>query len=289
MLKKTGRYLLYMLAIIALAAGILYIFRGRIGDYLMPEIKQLGPVFVGVKDDSCYICPTLELRNKTFFQLNIDSIAYDITIFDKNYWNDKKALHIELPPNGRDTLYACIKIQYHKVLDDIYSERAKGDSTTFIMKADISFSSFLGDHHRVIQKTQRIKIPIPPEIEITAITYTKIKLRHIEANARIKIINHSGLQLLIKKLQYQMTIFDQAELIGELPKPVVVEPFETTFVRIPIDIDVEHLGKTLFDVLLNNDNCDYVLTLNGLLEAEHPTRITFQLEVKTEGRMELKK
>jgi LEA14-like dessication related protein len=289
MLKKTGRFLIYLLSVTVLAACLLYIFRRQIADYLIPEIKQLGAIQVNIKNDTCYVCPSLEFTNNTMFNLTLDSVAYDITILEQNYWDDQKALNLKLPAHGRDTLFSCIKIPYTEVIDDIRTESTKGDSTTFIMNIGISFSSFLGHHYITIHKRQRIKIPIPPEVEIVAITYTKVKLRHIEANARIKIINNGAVQLEIKKLQYRMIIFDQAELNGELINPVVVEPYETTFITMPIDIDVDHLGKTLVDILLNRDNCDYALTLNGLLEAEQPTRITFEVEVKTKGRMELKK
>ena len=288
MKTKLKRATLIVLLVFILATTAIFIFRKQIIEHFIPNVQQVGNIRIDVKNDTCYICPTLELSNETFLGLEIDTVRYDLSVFSNNYWNSSRSLNIELPPYGKDTLSFCIKIPYEDVLSDVEKERERGDSTWLSFCISIQLKTFFVEREIKIRRTRKIKIPRLPEIEVIGITYKEVHLKHMLAEAQVRIINHGSLTLQIKELKYVMTIFKHAALYGSVNRAINVPPFETTYVNIPIEINIDNLGKTVFAIIVNKGRYDYELRLQGVFESKEPINTTFVLEVIADGEMELR-
>ena len=140
-----------------------------------------------------------------------------------------------------------------------------------------------------INKSAKIKIPQPPELKILEIKYKKIHLKSILAEAKIKIINHSAVSLSIKDLSYSINISNHGTLKGKHIESICIKPNGTSFINLPIEININNIGKAIFEVIMNKDNYDYTLNLNAILESSHPLKESFHINISNSGKMELKK
>ncbi len=86
-----------------------------------------------------------------------------------------------------------------------------------------------------------------------------------------------------------MNVLKQGNLKGDYKKYIVIQPNGTTFIELPLLINVKHIGKTLFHVLINKDRYNYLLTLNANMESSGPIQETFKIDLIKSGIMELKK
>jgi len=169
------------------------------------------------------------------------------------------------------------------------AENRREDSIDCSINIFLQYATFFGKSEKPINKSTKIKIPQPPELEIVEIKYTKIRLKTILADAKIKIINHSALTLAIKNLSYNMNILEQGNLNGDYKEAIIIKPNETTYIILPIKINVNNIGKTVFQIIVNKDNYDFTLSLKAILESTGPFKESFNIDFTKSGKMELRK
>ena len=121
------------------------------------------------------------------------------------------------------------------------------------------------------------------------IKYTKVRMRSIHANVKIKIVNYSDVDLSIKKMTYTMNVLKQGNLQGRHTEEIKIKPHGTSFIELPVEISPKNIVKTLFDVMINKDSYDYTLKLNASLESSGLLKDTFAIDIVKRGTMELKK
>lgn len=274
---------------VVLAALFLYSFRKKIMSHFVPTIEQISDISVIIKNDTAIISSKLIVKNNSFIQIEIDTLKYKLTMFNKTYFQNTRFIGSTLKRYGTDTIILSIKEPYITLLKDLKAERKKVDSASYTINISINYSTALTKSEFPINKSAKLKIPHPPEIEIVDIEYTKIRWKSIEANAKIKIVNNSDVSLTVKNMNYSMTVAEQGHLNGSYKETIIIKPNETNFVNIPIIINLHNIGKTVFDVLMNRDQYSYTLKLDGILESTDPIKKSFTLDVTKSGVMELKK
>ena len=279
----------FILVLAIIAVGLIFIFHDKIIARYIPAVEQIGAIDIKVKNDTTYIRSKLTVKNKTFLKIQIDTIKYKVSLFDKVYLQSDKYIGVLLRGYGTDTLDFSLKIPYVTILKDLRSERKKGDSTSYSINVSLQYSTALGKAEMPINKSARIKIPQPPELEVVEIKYRKIRFKSIHAEAKIKIINYSSVTLLIKEMRYSMSILKQGNLKGSYSEPFKIKPKGTTFIDLPIEINPTNLGKTIFQMIINKDTYDYTLTMNAILESSNGFKESFNIDLTKNGKMELKK
>lgn len=278
-----------ILILTIIAAIIIFIFRSQIIAHIIPSVEQTGDIHIKVKNDTTYISSKLTVKNKTFLKIEIDTIRYKVSLFDKMYLQNQKFIGVVLPGYGMDTFDFSLKIPYITFLKDLSAERKKEDSASYSINISLLYSTVFGKAEFPINKSAKLKIPQPPEIKVVEIKYRKVRLKSILADVKIKIINYSSVTLSITDMNYFMSIIKHGNLKGTHREPINIKPKGTTFVSLPIEINLNNIGKTIFDVIINNDNYDYTLTLSAILESSDPLKEYFYIDISKSGRMELKK
>jgi LEA14-like dessication related protein len=290
MVKNKIKYAGIILLVLILLAGITtFIFRDKIKTRFMPEVKQSGKIEVVVENDTSYLKTKLVIKNKFLFHINIDTVKYKVSMFDKEYIKSEKFVDLSLPGYTSDSLNILIKVPYKVILKDLKAARQKEDSAGYTINVSIQYSTILKKSEMPIARSGKLKIPQPPELIVEGIKWKKVRMKSLFADVKIKIINHSPIALFIKNMNYHMDIADQGTLKGSYDKPVDIIPNETTFFNIPITIKPKNIGKTVLQVLFDKDKYDYTLTLKAVLESVEPEKKIFNLNLIKTGKMELKK
>ncbi len=88
-------------------------------------MKEIGEISIVVKNDTSYVGAKLVVQNKTFLKIEIDTIDYKISLFDKTYIQDKISLGIQLSGYGSDTIDFSLKIPFVALLKDLNRQKEK--------------------------------------------------------------------------------------------------------------------------------------------------------------------
>lgn len=279
----------FILAFCIITVILIYYFRVQLVKHFIPIIKQTGEINIQIKNDTSTIRSKLVVTNKSFLKIKIDSIKYKVSLHQKTYLESDKVIGVLLSGHGIDTLDFSLKIPYKTILEDLKDVRKNLDSTTYSIHVSLVYSTIFGRIEIPFEKTSRLKIPKPPQISLEGVSYQKIRFKYILAEAKIKIVNHSSLNLSVKKIDYTIIILNQGNLKGSLGDPINIAPKSTSFVYLPIEIGMENIGSTIFKVIMNKDKFIYTLDLNAFLEVKNPLQEAFHIHVTSNGIMELVK
>jgi LEA14-like dessication related protein len=288
--KRKIKYLgLFLLSLTLVSATCVFIFKDRLITHYRPEIRQVGIIHINIKNDTSYITSKLEISNRTFLKISVDTIKYKIDLFDKTYLQSTEGLGIKLPGNGKDTIDFSLKIPHVSLMRGIKAERKKGDSAGYEINIALQMSALSWKGEIPFNRTSKLKIPTPPELELVEIRYKKVRLRSIIADVKIKITNHSNVSLSVKDMIYRMNILKQGDVRGNYKGTIHISPNSATVIDLPINITIDHMGKVFWNVLRDKDNYAYSLSMNALIESISPISESFRVEVIKSGNMELKK
>ncbi len=289
-MRKKIKYIgIFILIVAIISGGIIFFCKASIIAYFVPTVEQLGDIHIEIKNDTSYVNSKLIIKNKSFLKIEIDTIKYKVCLFGKAYLENKKSLGILLRGHGKDTIDFSLKIPYMSIVKDLKSERRKGDSASYSINVSLQYSTFLGRSEIPINKSAKLKIPQPPDLEIVEVKFKKIRLRSIQAVAKIKIVNYGPVKLTIRDMRYSMKILKAGSLKGTCSKPINIKAKGTTFVELPLDINVTNMGKTIFQIVMNKDKYNYELTLHTMLESIDPVKESLHVDLTKNGKMELKK
>jgi LEA14-like dessication related protein len=283
------RICILILALAFIAGGAIFIFRSQIVARFIPEIEQTGDIHIDIKNDTSYISSKLTVRNKSFLKIKIDTFTYTVSLFNKTYLQSHKFIGRVLHGYRTDTINFSLKIPHASILKDLSAQRKKGDSANYSINISLLYSTVFGKSEIPFNKSAKLKLPQPPELELVEIKYTKFRLKSIVADAKIKITNYSAVTLSIKEMKYFMNILKAGNLEGNFSEPTTIKPKGITFVDIPIEINVINMGKTIFDVIINRDTYAYTLTLDATLETAGTLKRSVRIALSKNGNMELKK
>ena len=86
-----------------------------------------------------------------------------------------------------------------------------------------------------------------------------------------------------------MSVLKRGNIEGNFKKTIDIKPNGKTIITVPIEINIKNFGKIIYEVIFNKDQYDYTLTLDALFESTVPFKQSFQINLKKNGTMELKK
>lgn len=286
---KTKHVLIFFLALFIIGGAILFIFKDKLIEHYKPDVEQLGTITVNMKNDTSYVTSALVVTNKLFFKIDVDSIKYRVEWFDKIYIKNETFLGLELPANGSDTIPFSIKIPYVAIIHDFRKNKKKADSVDYMVNISLQYATRFWSSEKPINKTGRVRMPHPPEFKLEEVNFTKMGLNSMKAEADLKITNENPVGFLIKDLVYNMKIIGQGNMKGNYGTPITIEPNSVSTVKVPIEIQMERIGKTLMDILKDKDKYNYVLDMNLNLKSTETEDKLFNIDLKKTGIMELRK
>ena len=125
MKNKIKRISIFILVLAIIASGVIFIFRAQIISHFMPTVEQIGDIHITIKNDTSYINSKLIVKNKSFLKIEIDTIKYKVSLFDKMYFQNQKFIGMVLRGYGNDTTNFSLKIPYTTILKDLSAQRKK--------------------------------------------------------------------------------------------------------------------------------------------------------------------
>ncbi|MFM9986403.1 MAG: LEA type 2 family protein [Flavobacteriales bacterium] len=275
--------------LVVLTAAAVFIFRKQILHHYSPQIEQLGHIELRVMDDTTYVNTKLAIHNMTSLKIEIDTLSYVISLFDKVYLKNSTDINASMLSHGHDTIDFKFKIPHAELLKDAKKARKIDDSASYAIDASIQFVAFFGRFDVPVSRTSKIRIPEPPELEILDMKYEKWGLKHIRALSTIKVENRNEVALTIRTLRYSLNIPGRVDLEGDYKENIVIKPRGETTFELPLEIDLQKIGKTILDIITDRDVYNYKLHIVAQLETTEPVTQTFHVDVLKNGSMELKK
>lgn len=283
------RFIGILFILLLLVVSCLYIYRKQIVGHYVPQFEREGEIGIEIVDDTVHVNSRISIRNKTFFEIELDSVSYDISLLDKSYIRNQKVITVKLAAYEKDSFNFSLGIPYLTIIKELKDERITNDSADFSIGIILHFITPLGKLDIPFNKSGKFKIPNFPLMKIVDINFKKVRPNEISAVIDIKVNNSTRSDIILNNLRYHMDIYRAGSVSGYYEQPIVLKPESATIVSLPISITPKNFGKTIIQIALDKDDYYYQLILKADLEAKGPIKDTFKIEVVRNGKLELKK
>ncbi len=292
--KGNALKVLLILSVLIIAGFILYYVYNpkKAISFAFPDLHRISNVNALIKNDSAFIDISLVLQNKNPYNLDIDTIVFEIKLADTLVAKQTMPLNIKQSRFDEDTVILPLNLKVHQMMHLIRSLQ-KQDSTTLEVKGYIVYETIFGRAKIDIDKNMNIDVPVPPKIKVLKVERQGFNLKDkiMKVNASIEIINDGKrLDVELSDVHYEMTVKETLHTKGTYSKLIVVKPQSTITLNIPMEVEIYHPLKTAFKIATNDDKMNYVLHLTFMAkeyvsekELKSPTEIT------ATGELELKK
>jgi LEA14-like dessication related protein len=273
-----------LLLFIVLSVFLLFYFKfnpKEAVNLILPEINKVTFVKAVIKNDTAYVEIHTLIQNKSFYQLNIDSLYYELKLEDLPLPAQKVNLHLRLQRFQVDTITLPVKLPIKNIRHTIKASRDQ-DSIELDGDYHVLYNTFFGRHTLSFNKKIKLGTPVPPEIKVLKVDHKKLKLFDgtIMANVLVLVKNkRRNLDLKINNIKYKFKIDKLVESDGVYDQTVIIKPGSETTVSIPVTLKIGKLLKASWLVLRDKDNVNYTITIeadleNGKLSEKVPVSIT---------------
>jgi len=284
-MKKLFVFIILILLIIGI---LLIVYRREIIGNNTIVVKQVEQVKIKIEKDTLFVNFKLEIENTSFLDILIDSVVLNTSFLDKNCFQKKSHINKKFKSYSKDTIDFNLKIPYIQIMADLTSEKEKNDSALFVVSGYFNYSTILGSGVYNLNKTFKMKIPQPPEVKVIDIKWKKIRLKKISAEVTFEINNRNDIDFTTQALNYSVKIHNMGKFKGKYSKKIAIKSKSKTYVTLPITITLNGLGKTIKDILKNEDEYYYSLLLDFTVLAEEWSEGTYFIEINKKGKIELK-
>jgi len=287
-MKTRNKVLIFILLILSVGSYLFYKNRVAIASSLVPTIEH-DTIKITIENDTAYVNTILYATNKSFLPITIDTIKYVIGMSNRVYLHEEKFLGIHTEPYGLDTFTFFLKIPVTAILTDLRDVRKKTENAHYSIFVAIQYSTFFGRIDIPINKSSKFKLPQPPELKVVDVKYNKIRLKKMNAEARVKVTNFNNISLTVKSIKYVIKIPHFGSAKGQLLDPIVINPRSEIFIDLPAEIKWKHLGELIKDVITDDDTYNYELNCQAIILTPNPDQKPIIVDLTKLGEMELKK
>jgi LEA14-like dessication related protein len=254
---------------------------------VVPDLTSVEKLEVRLSGDTAYTTALVNLENKGWFRITLDSIYYQISWDLEQVLDKKSPLLIRLAP-GEDTLLRIpLSVPYITIRKKIKSMNPI-DSFDLKLDARLFYSTRLGKPDFAFQKTFRLKAPVPPEINIVETRFISFKKGVINLEADVQVNYHGEVDVKLSDLKIGVNIEDLMRSDVAYGKDIVLKKEGGKKVTLPVSIRVKKPLRLISDVLKKNKLQKYNLTISGQLWLNGQDQ-AIPVNIRKNGKIDLKK
>jgi LEA14-like dessication related protein len=290
---KAKRWIIAIVIILLIGVGVIAIFfnpkKGL--KLVLPDLDDITLVNAAIENDTAYVGVDMVLENKSIFKIDLDTLFYKVVLADSILFNQTQVLNIRQKSGDVNTFKLPLKIPISKTMHTIRSLQNQ-DSTYIEIHSYIVYNTIFGTKKIPVSKKVKIKVPVPPEIKVNKVEIDKVNIgsKTVDLKATVTIVNKGELlDLNIHEVAYHLVLGeDLVTSDGVYNKPITVKPLSETRVEIPVTVKVNHIVKTAWKYV-TNDEVPYHIDVKAQLDENsfyHKSNIP--VEAKAKGKAKLR-
>ena len=258
------KYIVCSIICILIAVIVFYYFNPKKAlKLVLPDLNEITYVTADIKNDTAHTRVQMVIQNKSLIKLTIDTIYINIQSDSLTVVEQTIPVRLEQMPFAVDTVTLPVNISLSRVHKMVKAHQHM-DSTTIGVACYVQYNTVFGEKKMNIAKTQRIKVPILPELKIVKVERQgfDFKTGMLRARAKVEILNNGQyVDLQIENIKYWVEIKKTLHSQGSIDKPVVIKPNSSTYIELPLEIVLEHPLRTAFAIAFDKDKMDYILKM----------------------------
>lgn len=226
---------------------------GDLEDYT-PDVSFKSLEIDHVDFDGADTRFVFQIDNPNPVQVALASFRWDLALGGASFVDGADEDGFTLKADGRSEFEVPVSVTFSELLS-LRSDLGDQDFADYTLAGDFGFDTPLGEVRIPYQHDGEFPVLKRPKTELVGLKLKDISLldQSAKMNVKLDVTNQMGVDLELESLGYGITLDGEKVVKGDTDKLGTLAAKEEKRVRIPIEVDLLDLGKSLVSAITEKE------------------------------------
>lgn len=277
------------LILVAMLAGLLGACAGlnkqldKQVEAIKPTAKVTGMRLAGISFDKADLVFDVAVENKNPVALKLASLQYDLKLQDQTLVSGSSDRAMELKARGTSHVELPVSLKFAD-LKKLPGEIWKRDRVQYRLDTRFGIDvPVLGKVEVPARSSGELPVPKLPSFSLKGLSLKKLGFSEAKIVAEVEVDNPNAFDLGMKSLDYRLKVNAQPWGKGQVEQGATVPAKGKGVVAIPVTLDLQSLGRSIYPLLTGKGRLAYELDGNMVLDAGLDMLKDVKLPLKLSG------
>lgn len=235
-----------------------------------PTVEYRSVLVQGLNFDSVNLLLEFAVTNPNALDLNASAYRWNVSIGEKQFVSGASQSPLSVAGKSTSVVQIPITIGF-KDLFAAFGDLSANDSVPYQVSLNTDLEiPVMGT--RSIPVTSKGYIPVPklPTFRIDDFELTKFSLAGSVVTLKLRVANPNYFALTYSNATYALNVNGEEWLNSRLNRSIELMPKSDVVISIPIDVNLQRWGTTVYRILTRGEEFDYALSGKGDLNVGLP-------------------
>ncbi|MCP4810270.1 MAG: LEA type 2 family protein [Proteobacteria bacterium] len=195
-----------------------------------------------------------QIKNPNPVSVALSSFRWDLALSGSSFLDGIDKDGFKLEADGKSDFEVPVSVVFSDLLD-LRSDLGDKDFTEFTLAGDFGFDTPLGEVKIPYEHDGEFPVLKRPKAELIGLKLKDVSLlnQSAELNLKLDVTNQMAVDLDLQSLGYGVTLDGEKVVKGDTDKLGTLAAKESKRVRIPIEVDLLDLGKSLVSAITDKE------------------------------------
>jgi len=250
-------------------AAVLIVPREKLIAYLAPTIENMRVTDARIGEEKATMQVQLGIK-QGLIPVFIDSLAYDLRLFDKSVAQGHKSFERESRQGRQQTLILPVSMNHNRTRELVRRQVAEDEPVNVRMQVYCDLPLFGRQKFDVDERLDMV-IPALPGMEVSGLRIEDFGLDSMEMVMTMRIDNPNEFDFYIKDMKFHLQLKDYMTSTGGTGKDQLIKAREVTEIEVPAVSDPKKPLKAAFKALTGDTKWPY--TMKSYMEIEPKSQV----------------
>lgn len=263
---------------------------GRLGLQIeRPDVtvESVAPTRLSFSDAE--ITTSLLVTNPNAAGIRLTGFSYVVDVEGVEFISGEQTEGLDIAAFGQTSVEFPVVIGFPALIDGVRAVRGRQE-VEVVVSVELHFDlPVLGAVEVPVRQATTLPVVRPPRLRAADLVLDSITLSGARLELTVRFDNPNGFAVGLDSVAYAFSVRGQTWVAGQTQTPHVVPPGAAHDIAVPMTISFTALGRTVRDILLDDEPIAYELVARADLRPRIDLLPPVVLPFESEGRLELRR
>jgi LEA14-like dessication related protein len=235
-----------------------------------PSVEYRSVQVQSLDFNSVTVLMDFAVTNPNALDLNASAYRWNVTIGDKQFVSGESQSPLLVAGKSTSTVQIPVTIGF-KDLFATFGDLSANDSVPYVVSLNTDLEiPVLGTRSIPVSSKGYIPVPKMPTFRIDDFELTKFSLAGSVVTLKLRVANPNYFALTYSNASYALKVNGEEWLNSRLNRSLELMPKSDVVLSIPIDVNLQRWGTTVYRILTRGEEFEYALNGKGDLRVGLP-------------------
>lgn len=272
---------LLLSAALLIFAGGCSLVQQLTGSVQTPEVTYRSMQFSSLSFDGVTLDFNFEVDNPNRIDLRALGYSYGFSVEGNQFLSGNSDRGIDLAARSASTVTVPISLSFRELYNSV-AAIATRDSVAYGIASTFEFDiPVLGRREVPVTASGHLPIPRLPRLALDNISVGSVSFTGAEVIVRLRFENPNAFTMSFSDVHYDLNVDGSRWVSSTIREQIDVAAKSTSFVDIPVRLDLAQLGMSVYRMLTGSQSFTYEVDGSGVVDLDLPffesSRLPFNL------------